>query len=350
MADMRTISNTGQKSSDEYVEQVRQKLGTSFSDQKATGKKRNELGKDDFIKLMSAQLKHQDPMSPMKNEQMAAQLAQFSALEQMVNVNTNLEKMTAAQRPTDNVLAASLIGKRIMTDSSKFVFQKGSQPEMKFDLPQDAENLAVSVVDQKGEIIREIELGAMVKGQQALRWDGKNKNNQDAVPGEYTFRVTASAPGGKPIIIDNSSSGLVSGVSFENNKAMLLVDGKKIPLEAVGRIEANTAEAGGMAGAMGAMGAAKSLAPNSAAGREASANSSSAKGAAAGSTGANGSTTGKEKITQQANNSLPPGMSEEKINSMLAELASLSRTEGGEENAVAEEGNPPMPLWNPNNL
>ncbi len=347
MADMRTISNTGQKSPDEYVEQVRQKLGTSFSDQKATGKKRNELGKDDFIKLMSAQLKHQDPMSPMKNEQMAAQLAQFSALEQMVNVNTNLEKMTAAQRPTDNVLAASLIGKRIMTDSSKFVFQKGAQPEMKFDLPQDAENLAVSVVDQKGEIIREIELGAMVKGQQALRWDGKNKNNQDAVPGEYTFRVTASAPGGKPIIIDNSSSGLVSGVSFENNKAMLLVDGKKIPLEAVGRIEANTPEAGGMAGAMGG---AKSLAPNSAAGSDAGANSSSAKGTGAAAAGANGSTTGKEKITQQANNSLPPGMSEEKINSMLAELASLSRTEGGEENAVANEGNPPMPLWNPNSL
>lgn len=335
MADIRTISNVGQKSSDEYVEQLRQKLGTSFSDQKVSGKKRNELGKDDFIKLMSAQLKHQDPLSPMKNEQMAAQLAQFSALEQMVNVNSNLEKMAAAQKPSDNVLAASLIGKKILTDSSKFAFQKGAQPEMKFTLPEDAENLAVSVVDEKGEIIREIELGAMVKGPQALRWDGKNKNNQDALPGEYSFRVTASAPGGKPIIVDNTTSGLVSGVSFENNKAMLLVDGKKIPLEAVGRIEADSPQSSiGKSGPGIASG-----------GNLATTNSSGTSESTA-----TNSSSGKEKITQPAKNSLPSQMSEEKILSMLGDLASSSRTEGSEESQYASEGNPPMPLWNPNSL
>ncbi len=339
MADVRTVGNAAQKSSDEYVEQLRQKLGTSFSDQKATGKKRNELGKDDFIKLMSAQLKHQDPMSPMKNEQMAAQLAQFSSLEQMVNVNTNLEKMAAAQRPSENVLAASLIGKRILTDSSKFVLQKGAQPEMKFALPEDAENLAVSVVDEKGEIIREIELGAMVKGSQALRWDGKNKNNQDALPGEYSFRVTASAPGGKPIIVDNTTSGVVSGVSFENNKAMLLVDGKKIPMEAVGRIEADTPSSSTMT-SMGRSGTEGATAGNLAANQ--STNSASSNG--------NSSASGKEKITQPAKNSLPSDMTEEKILSMLGDLAASSRTEGNEESRSAGEGNPPMPLWNPNSL
>jgi flagellar basal-body rod modification protein FlgD len=334
MADIRTISNTTQKSSDEYVEQVRQKLGSSFSDQKATGKKRNEMGKDDFIKLMSAQLKHQDPMSPLKNEQMAAQLAQFSALEQMVNVNTNLEKMSAAQRPTDNVLAASLIGKKIMTDSAKFVFQKGAQPEMKFDLSKDAENLSISIVDSKGEVIRDLELGQMMKGNQALRWDGKNKNNQDALPGEYTFRVTATAPGGTPIIVNTSTAGLVSGVTFENNKAMLMVDGNKIPLEAVGRIEADLPSAAPSAAA------AKSLAPQtSQASSNSAVNSSSQK-----------QNSGEEKVTQQAKNSLPSELSEEKIKSMLGDLVSVSRMEAAEENASASEGDPPMPLWNPSNL
>src|SRR4051812_44435451 len=89
--DMLSVDNNKTvKSDDKHVEQMRQKVGSEFTGdpRRATGKKKNELGKDDFMKLMSAQLKYQDPINPMKNEEMAAQLAQFSALEQMVNVNT----------------------------------------------------------------------------------------------------------------------------------------------------------------------------------------------------------------------------------------------------------------------
>src|SRR5262245_58853274 len=101
MTDARSVNNFDKnRSADEHIEQMRQKIGTEFTADKKrdTGKKRNELGKDDFMKLMAAQLKYQDPISPMKNEQMAAQLAQFSALEQMLNVNQNLEKMAAGQK------------------------------------------------------------------------------------------------------------------------------------------------------------------------------------------------------------------------------------------------------------
>src|SRR4051812_8055863 len=92
--DMLSVDNTKPKSDDKHVEQMRQKIGGEFSSdpRRNIGKKKNELGKDDFMKLMSAQLKYQDPINPMKNEEMAAQLAQFSALEQMMNVNNTLEK------------------------------------------------------------------------------------------------------------------------------------------------------------------------------------------------------------------------------------------------------------------
>src|SRR5688500_16520130 len=97
--DTRSVNNHGSdQAASTELEQIRQKLGKEFTaDMKRdVGKKRNELGKDDFMKLMSAQLKYQDPVSPMKNEQMAAQLAQFSALEQMLNMNQSIEKMAAA--------------------------------------------------------------------------------------------------------------------------------------------------------------------------------------------------------------------------------------------------------------
>jgi flagellar basal-body rod modification protein FlgD len=317
--DVRSVKNTNSSAPDEYVEAIRQKIGTGFSDQKATGKKRNEMGKDDFIKLMSAQLKHQDPMSPMKNEAMAAQLAQFSSLEQMVNVNTNLEKMTAAQKPAENVLAASLIGKRVMTDSSKFLLQKGAQPEMKFDLPADAQTVNVSVVDAKGEIIREFELGTMAKGAQSIRWDGKNGKNQDAVPGEFTYRVNAADISNKQLKVENTTSGLVSGVSFEGGKALLLVDGKKIPMDSVGRIEADTSGANSVTET-------KQNIPTTAGGVPENKNDTADK------------------------NSLPQGLSAEKIKSMLGALGASSRMDVGPEANPADvvEENSPMPLWNPN--
>src|SRR5690606_1267722 len=125
MADMKSIRNVAegiQSGKDPYLDQLRSQIGEGFTSEKIKNgnKKRNEMGKDDFLKLMTAQMRHQDPINPLKNEQMAAQLAQFSALEQMLNVNQNLEKMMQQQKPQDNVLAASLIGKNVVTESNKF--------------------------------------------------------------------------------------------------------------------------------------------------------------------------------------------------------------------------------------
>lgn len=333
MSDLRSVKHGSSAAPDQYVEQLRQKMGTEFSDKKASGKKRNELGKDDFIKLMTAQMKHQDPFSPMKNEEMAAQLAQFSSLEQMTNVNQNIEKMAAAQKPTENVLAASLIGKRVMTDSSRFLMAQGQQPELKFDMPAQGDNVSVSVVDGKGEVIREYELGSMAKGPQTIRWDGKNGKNQDAAVGEYTFRVNANDAKGVPLTIATSTSGLVSGVVFESGKAQLLVDGKKIPMEAIGRIELDEP---------------KAAAPQSASlGAPAAAPQASAKQNLLSAT-----SPGEEakKISTAQKNSLPNEMSPEKLNNVLSALGNASRMDAETETGVMEPDTGSMPLWNPANL
>jgi flagellar basal-body rod modification protein FlgD len=261
---------------------------------------------------------------------MAAQLAQFSALEQMVNVNTNLEKMAAAQKPQENVLAASLIGKKIMTDSSRFKFEKGTQPEVKFDLPNDAESVVISMVDAKGEVVKNFELANMAKGPQAIRWDGKNDKNLEVAPGEYSYKVSANAPGGAPMQINMSTAGLVTGVSFEGGKALLMVDGRKIPMEAIGRIEADAQPA--------APAAANAAGANAltAAGGEAKQKKSSS--------GA------EEKTTQPAKNSLPPEISSEKIKNMLSALGETSRMEDDSGALGEESANVPDPLWNPQSL
>lgn len=341
MADIKSVNNNVAKPADQHIDQLRQKIGTDFTSAKIAGKKnKNEMGKDDFVKLMSAQLKYQDPMSPLKNEEMAAQLAQFSALEQMMNMNQNLEKMTAAQKPQENVLAASLIGKRIHTDSSRFQLAKGAQPELKFNLPEDAETVNVAIVDAKGEVVREVELAGMMKGPQSIRWDAKNGKNQEVPLGEYTYRITATGEQGKPLQINTATGGLVSGVVFEGGKPMLLVDDKKIALETVGRIEADTPAAANR-GALGALGAKALTDGEKPAG-------ASAKSSAASSEIDDKS--GNQKTTQSAKNGLSNELTPEKIKIML-EAARASQ--GGEFAATeteSESGPSAFPLWNPGNM
>lgn len=335
--DMISVNNNVEKSDDRHVEQMRQKVGTEFTGdpRRATGKKKNELGKDDFMKLMGAQLKYQDPINPMKNEEMAAQLAQFSALEQMMNVNKTLETMVAGQKPSEHMLAASLIGKRVSTDSTHFQFEKGSSPEINFKLPDDAATVNVAIVSPKGEVVREIELGELQKGDQSVRWDGKNGKFQEQPLGEYSYRVTAADKDGKAIPVNNDSSGIVTGITFEGGKSVLIVGDKKVAIERIGRIEQDPATApvaaSGKVGAKVAEDGAKPLAAVDESGGKQNSSTSPADVAPS------------LTVPQVAKKGLPPELSAEKIKSMLAGLGAQPQGEA----PVTDEGRPVDPLWNP---
>ena len=96
--DIKSVFGSGKelnKDEKSRVEDIRKQIGTGFSDDTKPKGAKKAMGKDDFLKLMSTQLQYQDPINPLKNEEMAAQLAQFSSLEQMMNMNTTLEKMAA---------------------------------------------------------------------------------------------------------------------------------------------------------------------------------------------------------------------------------------------------------------
>lgn len=226
-----------EKSANDYLENIRQKIGVGHSDRAETRSAKKELGKDDFIKLMSTQLKYQDPTSPLKNEEMAAQLAQFSSVEQMSNVNRNLEKMSNSSASRDNLMAASLIGKRIQTNAAQFKLTEDRNVTMNFDLPSAVVKGTVSVVDAKGAVVREIPIDKMEKGKQNLKWDGRDAKGTNSPVGEYSFRVTAYDSGNKPVEAKTSSSGLISGVEFENGKPILLVDGERVSMENISKIE-----------------------------------------------------------------------------------------------------------------
>ncbi len=206
-----------------------------------------KLGKDDFFKIMVTQLKNQDPTKPYDNEQMAAQMAQFTSLEQMFNMNANLEKLADNQKPLYQLGAAGLIGKFVTTDTSRVSHVEGKFTSFNFELPADANNVRITILNEKGETVREIAKDALKQGAQNIDWDGKRANGMTAPSGTYMMQVRAESTTGKQLNVITTTRQQVVGVGFEGKDTALLVGNPKSPqkvlLRSVARIESDAVEA-----------------------------------------------------------------------------------------------------------
>lgn len=181
------------------------------------------LDKDDFLRIMIAQMKNQDPTNPFKAEQMATEMAQFSSVEQLHNVNQNLTKMSAENKPLERLAMTNLIGKTVTVSRDRFPHNQGQSESLKFDLPKDAGQVKIAIVSETGEAILEKELGSSKKGEVSFQWDGKKSNSLVAGSGNYLFRIEAKDDQGRPILMDPSRKAKVVGLSFERGETVLLV-------------------------------------------------------------------------------------------------------------------------------
>lgn len=198
----------------------------------------NSLDKDAFFKLMLTQMKNQDPTNPMQSHEMAAQLAQFSSLEQLNNIGKGIEGLNQATAGNGNFGALSFIGKTVSGDASKITRTAGdTEHGFNFVLGGDAQKIKVSVKDATGKTIREIEPGALKKGANALKWNGLTTEGLPARPGEYKFSVEATGNGGQKIFAKSSFEGRISGVDFSPSGPMVIVNGQSIKLSDVKKIE-----------------------------------------------------------------------------------------------------------------
>ena len=149
-----------------------------------------ELGKDAFFKLMLTQLKQQDPTNPLKSHEMAAQLAQFSSVEQLTNMNQTLEKMSQKDNQQGKYDVLSLIGKKVSGDSGQIDRMKGDKEHsIEFTLPQAAEKVKVVIKDNKGITVKSYELKDMKKGKNQLVWNGLHSDGKDARVGQYSAHI-----------------------------------------------------------------------------------------------------------------------------------------------------------------
>jgi flagellar basal-body rod modification protein FlgD len=185
------------------------------------------LGKDDFLKLLTVQLQNQDPMSPMENTELVAQLAQFSSLEQLENMagslRDNLDLNLLLTQMLNNTAAAGLIGKQIVASGNQVALTAEGSADLTFDLAEDAAAVKVSIMDETGTVVRTIEAEGLEAGRSVLNWDGTDEAGHKVAGGKYTFKVEASDSDGQAVAATTLVLGEVAGVRYKDGQAMLLV-------------------------------------------------------------------------------------------------------------------------------
>lgn len=185
------------------------------------------LSQEDFLKLFTTQMQFQNPLEPLDNYQMATQMAQFSSVESLNNINQSLNNLLAYQTSANNLQAQTLVGKKIEARGSGLSIDQGAVSQGAYQLSKSG-NAIVKIFDAQGNCVRTIPLGVKDTSKQKLAWDGKNQDGAALPDGNYTFQVTAVDGQGQTIPVTTYRSGVVSGVSFDNGAVYFNVGSERI--------------------------------------------------------------------------------------------------------------------------
>jgi flagellar basal-body rod modification protein FlgD len=153
------------------------------------------LNQSDFLKLMTAQLKNQDPFSPVDNTQMVAQMAQMSATSGIADMNSTLKAIAAKLNATSSSDAMGYVGKTVLTEGGTAYPRASGGIAGAVELGAAATDVVVNISDSSGMVLKTLSLGAQAGGTVNYDWDGKAAAGADAGAGPFTVEVAAANNG-----------------------------------------------------------------------------------------------------------------------------------------------------------
>jgi len=194
----------------------------------------NELGQTAFLELMIAQLNNQDPLSPKENGEFIAQLAQFSSVEGLERLNNNFDNFATSFTSNQALQASSLVGRSVTVPSETGVTDMNGVISGVIEVPESTGNVTMQILNDKGALVDEINLGAQPAQDMVFRWNGAQlelngqllesyvpASGEALPPGKYTIRATASQ-GAEQVGLATSVSANVNSVTLGNGGAITL--------------------------------------------------------------------------------------------------------------------------------
>lgn len=199
----------------------------------------NGMGREEFLKLLVAQLKNQDPLKPQDNAAFVAELAQFSSLEQAMGINERLDLLATQNQGLANSQVIGLVGNQATVRGSIVTSDgTGFGTPISFTLSAPSDETVVTIRNQAGQAIRTFDIGAKAAGIANLRWDGKNDAGVIQPAGSYVVSVAAKDSGGSPVSVNQESTSVVDAVSFDKGYPVLhLQNGVSVPVSDLLRVK-----------------------------------------------------------------------------------------------------------------
>lgn len=211
-----------------------------------TGTGSAELGKSEFLKLLITQLRYQDPINPSKPEEFASQLAQFTSLERMQNIEDILSGQTDTTALTTLALkadlGASFIGRQVLAAGETLAVGSDGKATATIDVGTGGGKTKVTVYDADGKEVLSKDMGFRAAGRQVLTLGS-------LPPGKYTYKVTATSLAGSDVPVQTYTAGIVDGVSFQGGTVILKAGTLTFPLDNVVEVEQAPAGAAALAAA-----------------------------------------------------------------------------------------------------
>ncbi|MCX7822662.1 MAG: flagellar hook assembly protein FlgD [Syntrophobacterales bacterium] len=193
--------------------------------------KNKALDLEAFLKMFTTQLQHQDPMNPLKSHELAAQLAQFSTVEQLIRANQYLEEGAKYLFSINNLETVELIDKYVKGFTDVIVVKDGAPKDLNFTLDTGGV-VTVNIYDQSGKLIRVLDKGKVDRGSHAIGWDGLDNQGRRVPDGDYRVEVVVVTESGRRQVIYPDAKGKATSLRFVNGLPYLVLDndeGLKMP-------------------------------------------------------------------------------------------------------------------------
>ncbi|GGM26577.1 flagellar hook assembly protein FlgD [Pseudomonas asuensis] len=199
---------------------------TSSADSATSTDKKGSLGKDDFLQLLVTQLNNQNPLSPQDNSEFVAQLAQFSSVESLQNLNTSVNGIASNYQSSQALQASSLVGRSVIAQTGSSMVDTSKSFNGTLIMPAAGTNVSVSVYDTAGSLVKTIDLGSAQAGKSDFIWDGTDDKGNKLNAGVYSFKATAA--------IDETKQALTTYLPATVNSVTLGQDGGEMQLNLAG--------------------------------------------------------------------------------------------------------------------
>lgn len=183
--------------------------------------KTQALGQSDFLNLLVAQMKYQDPLNPSDPTQFTAQLAQYSQLEQLFNLNDAMSNLTTAENNSQRLNSLSLMGQDVVVEGSDFSYS-GSPVQIGYQVDGTASDIKLNIKDSNGKIVKTLAASDVSTGSHYLSWDGKDKSGNTLAAGTYSIAIDATTSGGTTASVSPLVRATVTGIDLSGTDAKIV--------------------------------------------------------------------------------------------------------------------------------